>query len=395
MEWKVSAFNLLSRLVAVPSVNPGEQQSYTRPYGEFEAGEELISYLKEFMPYMTVKKEEVLPGRYNVFATYHRGEEYPTLLLETHLDTVDIQGMTIDPFTLVEKEGKWYGRGSNDDKGQITAMLIGLQKAFLEEKGKLPINVKFVAVVDEEHRHRGVDALVADDTLQADLAIVGEPTELKMGAFHKGSIRFKVTTHGKNAHSSNPWAGDNAIDKMADVIRVLKGVVREEVETITHPLCGRSAVSQTLISGGEQVNIIPSECTIHVDRRLNPQENWQKALTHIKKVVQKELSDEIWKDVTWHEPYLIDPPLINNTENSSLVTLKRVMGQLDEGFDYVGLQFGCDASKIAPKNIPTVVFGPGSIDQAHTKDEWINSADLMKAIAMYTHIFRNFSRGKW
>jgi acetylornithine deacetylase len=392
MDWTAEAFTLLSRLVAIPSINPGDQSNYGTEYGEQAAGDYLFDYLQQQMPYMKVEKAEVLPNRNNIIAAYHRGENFPSILLETHLDTVDVQGMEINPFQLVEKEGKWYGRGANDAKGQITAMLLGLQKAFQEEGGELPLNILFAATADEEHRHRGVDALVEDVSLKADLAIVGEPTELKVGAFHKGSIRFKVTSHGINAHSSTPWAGENAIDKMADVIQILKSNVREEVESITHPYCGKSAISQNLIDGGEQVNIIPGECTIHVDRRLNPQEDWQTAYAHIKNTVHQELSREISQDITWHQPYLIDPPLSNDLNGHSLITLKHIMKDLDSDFDYTGLQFGCDASKIAPKDIPTVVFGPGSIRQAHTNDEWIDSAELLEAINIYAHIFRSFSK---
>ncbi len=392
MDWKAEAYHLLSRLVAIPSINPGEQSDYGAEYGEKEAGDFLFDYLQQQMPYMKVEKKEVLPDRNNIIAAYHRGENFPTILLETHLDTVDVQGMEIDPFQLVEKDGKWYGRGANDAKGQITAMLLGLQKAFHEEGGELPLNILFAATADEEHRHRGVDALVEDDNLKADLAIVGEPTELKVGAFHKGSIRFKVTSRGINAHSSTPWEGENAIDKMADVIQILKSTVREEVEEVTHPFCGKSAISQNLIHGGEQVNIIPGECTIHVDRRLNPQEDWQSAYAHIKDTVHKELAKETSRDITWHQPYLIDPPLSNDLNGTSLMKLKDIMKSRDSDFDYIGLQFGCDASKIAPKNIPTVVFGPGSIRQAHTTDEWIDPAELFEAINIYAQIFRGFSK---
>ena len=179
---------------------------------------------------------------------------------------------------------------------------------------------------------------------------------------------------------------------MADVIQVLKSNVREEVESITHPFCGKSAISQNLIDGGEQVNIIPGECTIHVDRRLNPQEDWQAAYAHIKDTVHKELAEKTSQDITWHKPYLIDPPLSNDLNGASLIKLKHIMKNIDSDFDYIGLQFGCDASKIAPKNIPTVVFGPGSIRQAHTNDEWIDPKELSEAINIYAHIFRNFSK---
>lgn len=390
MDLKSESFELLDLLVSTPSINPGEKRPYKTPYGEKEVGKKLLSYLQTKFPNLSCWKEEVLPDRFNIYAHYVRGKDYPTILLETHLDTVDVKEMVIEPFTLIETEGKWYGRGSCDAKGQITAMLIGLKKALVEGNGQLPVNIVFAAVVDEEHRHRGVDDLVKG-SINADLAIVGEPTELQFGAFHKGSIRFELSTTGKSVHSSTPWKGDNAIEKMSDVIQILKHDIRKMVENITHPLCGKSSVSVTLIQGGEQVNIIPNKCSIHIDRRLNPQEQWQEALNTIKETVKLRVSSAIWNDLIWHDPYLIDPPLSNNLSSKGLQALKRVMEKINSNYDFVGLQYGCDASKIAEHHIPTVVFGPGSIDQAHTNDEWIDIDELLYAIDIYSKVFLTIS----
>lgn len=405
MNWKKVAFDLLEQLVSVPSVNPGdtpltngqhtkicndgkEKQALNGIYGERQVGDILITYLKRNLPTFSCWKEEVLPKRFNIYASYHRGDDYPTILLETHLDTVDVKGMTVEPFRLMEKEDKWYGRGACDAKGQLTAMIIGLRKAMAECK-ELPVNILLVAVIDEEHRHRGVDYLV-ENAIQADLAIVGEPTELKFGAFHKGSIRFVLETVGKSAHSSTPWDGENAIEKMADVISILKGEAKRAAENVVHPLCGQSSLSVTLISGGEQVNIIPNSCSIHVDRRLNPGENWQEVLEQIKEIVHHHVCPNVWDSIVWNYPYLIDPPLTNDLSEKGLLALSNALGEIKLDFNYVGLQFGCDASKIQPAGIPTVVFGPGSIAQAHTADEWISSEELMKAIDIYASIFKYF-----
>lgn len=389
MDWKQEAFYLLEQLVAVPSINPGDQELDDGQYSEKIIGDVLLDYIQEYLPSFSCWKEEVLPDRFNCCASYICSEKYPTILLETHLDTVDVNGMIIEPFTLNAKDRKWFGRGACDAKGQLTAMLIGLRKAMDENNGELPVNILFFAVVDEEHKHRGVDYLV-NHSLDADLAIVGEPTELKFGAFHKGSIRFVIETSGRSVHSSTPWDGENAIEKMTEVIMVLKEEVKFAVEDIVHPMCGNSSLSVTLISGGEQVNIIPDTCFIHIDRRLNPQEDWKDVLEDTKRMVQDNVSRELWNDITWHKPYLVDPPLTNNLENVGLVGLSNVVSQIDPDFEYVGLQFGCDASKIQPVGIPTVVFGPGSIREAHTADEWILADDLLKAIDMYSIIFQKF-----
>ncbi len=389
MNWKEEAFQLLEQLVAIPSINPGENPLDDAIYGEQAVGDALLHYLETYLPAFSCWKEEVLPKRFNCYASYDRGEKYPTILLETHLDTVDVKGMTVDPFTLTRQGEKWYGRGACDAKGQLTAMIMGLRKALAEQGGELPVNILFVAVVDEEHKHRGVDHLV-ERSVSADLAIVGEPTQLEFGAFHKGSIRFVLETVGKNAHSSTPWNGENAIEKMAEVLIVLKEDAKQAVEGIVHPLCGKSSLSVTLISGGEQVNIIPDQCSIHVDRRLNPGEMWQESLHDLKELVQTKVTDSLWEDLVWQTPYLIDPPLTNDLATRELVALSNVVQQIRPDFDFVGLQFGCDASKIQPAGIPTVVFGPGSIHEAHTADEWIDAEELMKAVDIYSTIFQTY-----
>ncbi|AQQ55615.1 M20 family metallopeptidase [Planococcus lenghuensis] len=391
MDWKSTTFNVLKELIAIPSINPGDQETFSHPYGEKAVGDKLLSLIERELPDLTCWKEEVLPTRFNCYAHYFRGDEYPTVLLETHLDTVDVKGMNIDPFVLKEKDGKWYGRGACDAKGQLTAMLMGIKKALVESNGLLPVNILLAAVVDEEHKHRGVDYLVNND-IKADVAIVGEPTQLRFGAFHKGSIRFTVETRGKAAHSSNPWSGENAIEKMSDIIQVLKREVKEATESISHPLCGVSSLSVTLVSGGEQVNIIPTSCLIHVDRRLNPQEQWQQVLKDIKAMVKDKVEDSIWRDIIWHDPYLVDPPLSNELDNTALQEVNRIMKKDIPNFEFVGLQYGCDASKIEPANIPTFVFGPGNIDQAHTAEEWIAEIDVLKAIGIYSNLLQQLYR---
>ncbi|MEV9641453.1 M20/M25/M40 family metallo-hydrolase [Mammaliicoccus sciuri] len=395
MNWEKEAFHLLKLLVEIPSINPGESTNFSENYGEKEVGVKFASYLQEYLPEFTTWKEEVLPDRFNYYASYIGGNKFPTILLETHLDTVDIQGMTVEPFELTSSGDKWYGRGACDAKGQLTAMVIGLRKALAENNGVLPLNVLLVAVVDEEHRHRGVDFLM-EKSVEADLAIVGEPTSLQFGTYHKGSVRFVLEVNGKSAHSSTPWEGDNAIEKMTDIITIIKEHVKPSVENNSHPLCGKSSLSITLISGGEQVNIIPSNCSIHIDRRLNPQENWQDAIEDIKERVQKAISPNLWEDIIWNEPYLIDPPLENNLNTKELLALTEVLKKLNPNIEYSGLQFGCDASKIQPKGIPTVVFGPGSIQEAHTEDEWIAAEQMVQAINMYSFIFTEIHKsGHW
>src|SRR5699024_6585945 len=110
----------------------------------------------------------------------------------------------------------------------------------------------------------------------------------------------------------------------------------------------------------------------------------------LKQGIKDNVSEDIWNAITWNKPYLVDPPLANDLENMGLVSLRNALRNSCPTFEYIGLQFGCDASKIQPAGIPTVVFGPGSIREAHTADEWILADDLLKAIDMYSIIFQKF-----
>lgn len=140
------------------------------------------------------------------------------------------------------------------------------------------------------------------------------------------------------------------------------------------------------------MNIIPDKCSIHVDRRLNSHENWQDSFRELKQTVKKRVNSNLWESILWNKPYLIDPPLTNDLYAEGLIALSESVKKIQPNFSYSGLQFGCDASKIQPTGIPTVVFGPGSITEAHTEDEWIETEELIKAIEIYSIIFQTFKQ---
>lgn len=381
---------LLSDMIAIPSVNPGE----TDP-GEIHAELGMARYLRDYFerqPYPdSIFFEEVLPNRPNVVVQVGKNAEKPTLLLETHTDTVGVDMMTIEPFVPELRGNRLYGRGATDAKGQLTAMIVGLEMAWEQSGGQLPTNVVLAATADEEHLHRGIDRLI-EQKWKADGAIVGEPSELRVIVATKGSIRFQIRTTGVPAHSSSPRDGKNAIYLMAKVIRIIEEKIAPMIEQRTDPLCGYAAASVTLISGGRQVNIIPESCVIDVDRRLLPGEHWENAYNEIKETVFDHLSPEEQTRVRFEYPYLIDPAL---ADGPNAVMSRALSGELQKlGLDGtpVGASFGTDASKIALADIPVVVFGPGSIRQAHTKDEYIDVEELLKAAEVYRNVILHFDQ---
>lgn len=381
--WRQFCTQLLSDLVALPSVNPAERSDYdTAVYGEAR----VVDYIETFFcgrdyP-VAFHRTPVLPGRENLIVDIGSSKGRRTVLLETHADTVEGAGMDFPPFSPFVSNGRLYGRGSVDAKGQLTAMIAGLEMALAEAGEDLPVHVRLVLVVDEEHRHRGVDRLV-DRRLQADIAIVGEPTELQLCTALKGSIRFNVVTHGVAAHSSVPHQGANAVYLMAKVLRIFEERIVPSLEALRHPLCGTSTACVATIRGGRQVNIVPDRCEIGVDRRLNPGEDWSRAYDAICQEILHGLSADEGERVVFEDPYLIDMALETDPSADSVAAFANVLKVHRLRERAVGLPFGCDAAKIAPLGIPAIVFGPGSIADAHSRNESVAIDDVVQAAAVY------------
>ncbi|MGN7300354.1 M20 family metallopeptidase [Ferdinandcohnia sp. SAFN-114] len=315
---------LLSEMVSIPSVNPGEG-TVDNIRGEERMASYLFNYFKHHSYSFNVKKEEILTDRPNIYIETSNDPNKKTLLFETHTDTVSVDHMSISPFEPFIKDGKFYGRGSCDAKGQLVAMISGIEMALEENDGVLPINVKLAATVDEEHLHRGVDRLV-ELGIKADGAVAGEPTELKIVSATKGSIRFKIRTTGKSAHTANPQDGINAIYIMSDVIQVIQKKIVPLLQNRNHPLCGNATTSVTIIGGGSQVNIVPDECVIDVDRRLLPGEQWEEAYQEIQDMIMDNLDQDLHSAIIFDYPYLIDPSL-ETSQASSIVSAFSAMMQ--------------------------------------------------------------------
>ncbi|MDK2933831.1 MAG: acetylornithine deacetylase [Clostridiales bacterium] len=391
-EYYSNTIQMLSDLISLPSVNPANEIEYDHNvFGEKAVVDYLENYFRKHKYHFYVEKDRVMKDRYNLNIYTEKNKNKKTLLLETHTDVVKGQNMIFPAFKPFVKDGKIFGRGSCDAKGQIAAMILGTEMALAQTNYSLPVNVCLAFVVDEEHLHRGVDRIVKQK-YKADGAIVGEPTGLKIGVASKGSIRFKIATKGVAVHTSTPYYGKNAIYLMSKVINIIQQKLASQIEKNTHPLCNKSTICISIIQGGEQVNIVPDNCEIHVDRRLNPGEDWQNAYNDIKIGIEKELSIEERDRVVFFQPYLIDPSLETDTDSKIVKVSMEVLKKHELQYDPVGLNFGCDASKIALLDIPVIVFGPGEIQQAHSENEFVKIDDVIKASEVYRDIIINFDK---
>ncbi len=368
----------LADLVRINSVNP----AYDGGPGE----REVASYVRRFFEQRGIEvwEEEFFPNRPNVMARLPGLNPNRRLVLEAHTDTVSVKGMTIPPFEPVIADGKMYGRGSCDTKAGLATMMHAL--ASLKADGITPpCEVLLAAVVDEEYSYRGVVKLC--ESLQADAAIVAEPTEMRAVIATKGVLRCRIVVHGKSAHSSKPHLGVNAITHMARVIAAIEAD-NERMKAIQHPLVGHGTCNVGVITGGVQVNFVPDHCAIEIDRRLLPGERASDAVAHYRQLLKS--IDGITAEV--EEPLLLVDEALDTPADSSVVqTASRVLHDMGLNPEPCGVPFGCDASKLSRAGIPSIVFGPGSIDRAHTVDEYVELDQVEQLLEFQRRFILNFA----
>lgn len=386
-ELTVDPLPLLQQLVAIPSVNPMGRSVTGPEYLETR----LTAFLAGFFRDLGVRYEtiEVLPGRSNVIARFENPGARATILLDAHQDTVPIDGMTIPPFEAAVRDGRLYGRGACDVKGGLAAMLAAFAR-LVTQRPPQAANVIMSCTCDEESTAQGVMDLArlwSDPSRHSDLisgppdlAVVAEPTDLHIVVAHRGATRWKIQTIGKACHSSRPHEGINAIYRMADVLKVIEDFADALPGMVpAHPLCGPATLSVGRIEGGISVNTVPDECSIELDRRVLPGEDGVKVMQQVEEYLRHRLD----VDFKMLPPWIIGQSLSDHNNGPWADQLMRVITRRVGPREKVGVPYGTNASRIAATNVPAVVFGPGSIHQAHTCDEWIDIAELRQASEIY------------
>ena len=269
----------LQDVVATESVNPG------LPGGQ--RGESaMVEYISEFFRNagMGCETREVLPGRSNLIGTLEGRNPERVLLFECHLDTASVGVMTIPPFEPHIRDGLLYGRGSCDTKAGGVAMIHAMKR--LKESGQIPpCTIQFAGAVDEEYLFRGALSLAA--TVKSEAVVVAEPTDLAVIRAHKGLARFRIRVEGVAAHSSKPHLGINAIVKMARLITDIEREILPSLRRKDHPLTGGPTLNIGVIHGGAQVNFVPHECVVEVDRRTIPGESPQETLAEFEEALER------------------------------------------------------------------------------------------------------------
>lgn len=376
-----NAEKLLCELIALPSVNP----AFLPPDNPYAGEQRVADFLAATAARagLEVEFQSVSPKRSNLLVRLsppcrvrHR------LLLAPHLDTVGGSQVPGRLFTPRVKGSRLYGRGACDTKGSVAVMFTALCELAVGKDRPAHTEIVFAGLIDEESGQIGSRAL-AESGLKADLAIIGEPTRLKVVTAHKGALWLRLETRGKAAHGARPELGRNAVHAMARIVDLLETTYAARLRRRRHPLLGHASINVGSIQGGRQVNIVPDECAILIDRRTLPGERNSHVMGEIRHLLRENgLSARISPT-----QFGLCGPMETRLPQPLIQELFHCVRQQEP----VGVDYFSDAGVLAAAGIPSVVFGPGDIAQAHTPEEWISRGQVERSTKMLSRFFSRLS----
>ena len=321
--------------------------------------------------------EPLTQERANIVASFEFGPG-PTLLLCSHSDVVPVQHE--DQWEPVIRDGRLVGRGASDAKGAIAAMIAACER-LTERSAALAGRLLFACVADEESNAEGVRALVSGG-LRADGAIIGEPTSNLVVLQSRGAVRVAVRFAGLAAHASSPSQGVNAIYGAARFILAIEALDAELNQRGSLGSC-----SATIVDGGSKLNVVPDACTVQVDRRLGPDETAVGAIREIESNLARVTSDvpgmsyDLSPAGVWVDPFELEA----TSEFARLV-----LTALDQPAPGPIFRAVSDAPHLIAAGIPTAILGPGSLDTAHSGDEYVDIRELEVAVDLYERVARAY-----
>ena len=377
---------LARALVAIPSVNPALEESAGAEAAEAAIAALTAEWLRAWG--LSVEMSEVARGRWNVVGRLEGNGVGRTLLLNGHLDTVGVAGMSVDPFGAELREGRLWGRGSCDMKGGVAALLAATAKVARDNlSGALIVAL----TADEEHASLGMEALVRSG-IRADAAVVCEPTSLAIMPAHKGFVWVEAAFRGRAAHGSRPEVGVDAIEHAGLYLTAL-GALRSRLRAAEpHPLLGHGSFHAGTIEGGSAPSVYPDVCRLVLERRTLPGESAADAMEEFQAVL-----DDLAAEVPELDAQLtqgLARPATEIPSDSPLVE-GLVAACAGEGVDprVTGMTAWVDAAFLNEAGTPAVCFGPGSIAQAHSADEWIDPSEIVACAAVLERFSHDFLQG--
>ena len=365
------SLSILKSLVEIESVNPTLVPGGA---GERRIAEHLLSvFLAEGI---AANLEEVSPGRFNVVARVRGANPGPRLLLNGHLDTVSVEGMTA-PFKALEKDGKIFGRGALDMKAGVAAAAAALI-AVHQQKERFAGELVLAAVADEEDLSLGTQHFLKNlpTGFPFDFAVVTEPTNLKVCSAHKGFAWLEVSTEGIAAHGSRPQEGVDAIRAMGKVLQELQ-ILDEHLQAgPAHALLGTGSLHASLIQGGREWSSYPDRCVLKYERRTVPGES--------DGVVEGEMSAILGKlrqsDARFRGQgrfvFSRAPLEVDRDEPNMRRFFDVAQSCLPEQVAWGAASFWTDAALLSEAGIPAAVFGPRG-EGLHSLEEYVVADDVV------------------
>lgn len=327
--------------------------------------------------------QEISETRANFFAEFDTGRPGDTLMFNGHLDVVPaLEPWSMDPFSVTKKDGRLYARGSCDMKGGIAAFCVAVISLILERRltrGK----VQVLCVADEECANLGTRYYFEhlEEGEKPDYVIIGEPTELSLAVAHRGVSRDYIRIHGNARHAALRNERKTAIEQAADGIRALEKL-NTALLNMKHNVLPPPSVAITKLNAYEKDNIIPGTVEMLTDFRILPGMKHEYVVERLKEALESEdVCDFTLDKYFFMAGGQLDPD--DEWVKELLPMVAEVTGK-DEGAQAFGAS--CEQCFFEENGIKAVICGPGSLNEAHTVDEFVEKSDLLKAVELYRKI---------
>lgn len=349
------------QLLSINSITPEANSQDAKNGGELK----LATWLSDFFLSTGFKTElqTVKKNRPNLIVRSPKKSDLPIVAFQAHLDTVDVEGMTISPFGGEIRDDHLFGRGACDVKGPMAATIT----AMLQWYQQIPnphFELVFLATMGEETGTIGA-RYFAENGFPIELMIVSEPTSLSPVVGHKGVWRFSLETFGKASHSSMPEIGENAVEKMVPALNLVTQIIKPEFESTPG-----NSLSTTMVHGGSTINIIPDYCKVDVDARFLDGSKIKSCKAHL----LENLGDTKFTEIQNFPAY------VSNPKSKTRKFLEQALMHCGVDFSSKIEPWYSDAGPLSNAGIDTVVWGPGDIKDAHTAEEKISIKQLETSV---------------